>query len=86
VTTHIESSLAALDCAVSPAISLRPRMSASQAHFGYANVAPPAGPASLSASVTRIGEAYGEHAQKRFSMARTDANVWPMGPQEGTSG
>jgi hypothetical protein len=29
---------------------------------------------------------YATHSQKRFAMAGIDANVWPLGPKEWTSG
>ncbi len=27
-----------------------------------------------------------KHSQKRFAMARTDIDGWPLGPRDGTSG
>jgi hypothetical protein len=33
-----------------------------------------------------VVQPYASHAQKRFAMAGTDINVWPLGPQEWTSG
>lgn len=30
--------------------------------------------------------AVAKHAQKRFTMAGTDINGWPLGPRDGTSG
>jgi hypothetical protein len=30
--------------------------------------------------------AFAKHSQKRFTMAGTDINGWPLGPRDGTSG
>jgi hypothetical protein len=73
VTTKTATSCIALACpAVSPG-STRLR-----------NL-PPVGLRMTTAHVTAVS-AYASLAQKRFAMAGTDINVWPLGPQEWTSG
>lgn len=32
------------------------------------------------------GTGVAKHVQKRFTMARTDIDGWPLGPRDGTSG
>ena len=42
---------------------------------------------SLSQSIEGgLAKPYAAHATKRFAMAGIDTNVWPLGPQEWTSG
>jgi len=49
----------------------------------------PAGASAVGATALLLavsGTGVVKHAQKRFTMAGTDINGWPLGPRDGTSG
>ena len=73
VTTQAGASCLAL---ARPAVSL--------GSAGLGNLPPVA--LRMSTADVQATTPYATHAQKRFAMAGTDINVWPLGPQEWKSG
>jgi hypothetical protein len=56
---------------------------------GYLTAAPAvlATPSQVDAGILSVtGARLAKHSQKRFAMAGTNTNVWPLGPQERSSG
>ena len=53
------------------------------------SLARPAGASTVGVATLPLavsGSGVAKHAQKRFTMAGTDINGWPLGPRDGTSG
>jgi hypothetical protein len=80
VTSYLDSAVAVSACSPAPSLpAMRPELAATSGAFrpSASTTAP---------TVAVAGDVLAKRSQKHFAMAGIDANVWPLSPQDWSSG
>ncbi len=86
MTSYLDTALAVRACSTLPSLPMAGVEQAQLTYGGSPSLSTARPPFAASGKPSEASAGLGKHSQMRFATAGITANVWPLGPQDWSSG